>query len=120
MRTIEELPLAEAQRRAVEEAERKLKERFPVLQLIVFGPVARGEAVNDSDLVLLVITKGTKGKVSYSTRNLMSDLIFEIKLMYETNLSIVIVNSDSWCGGVLLHTQLYDEVSRDRIPVRSN
>jgi len=114
MRTIEELPLAEAQRRAVEEAERKLKERFPVSQLIVFGSVARGEAVNDSDLDLLVITKG---KVPYSTRNLMSDLIFEINLMYETNLSIVIVDSDSWCGGVLSHTQLYDEVSRDGIPV---
>ena len=47
----------------------------------------------------------------------MSDVIFEINLEYDTNLSIVTVDAQSWDAGILTQTGLHAEVDRDGVLV---
>ncbi len=109
---LDKLSLTEVEKEAILEAERLLKEQFPVEKVVLFGSVARCEADEESDIDLLVLTSE---KVLYSVRNLMSDVIFEVNLKYGTNISIVVVESDSWQDGILSVTPFYEEVQRDGI-----
>ena len=97
---------------AIQEATRQLKEAFPVVEVILFGSVARCEAQEGSDIDLLVLTSE---EVSHRTRNQMSDIIFEINFAYQTNLSIVIAEANSWNNGIMSLVALHDEVQRDGV-----
>lgn len=110
--SLEGLLLTKAEKEAVSEAERLLEEQFPVEKVILFGSVARGEADEESDIDLLILTKE---RVLHGIRNLMSDIVFEVNLKYGTNISIVIVESASWQNGILSATPFYTEVQRDGI-----
>ncbi len=56
MRTLNEVPLAERDLRAVNAAVEMLRERFPVEKVIVYGSKARGDSDEDSDIDLLLIS----------------------------------------------------------------
>jgi predicted nucleotidyltransferase len=113
-KSFDQLILTDTEKTAIHEAERLLKGQFPVEQVILFGSVARGEADGESDTDLLVIAKE---KVSHRTRNLMYDLVFEVNFKYLTNISIVVVESDSWKDGILSITPFYEEVQRDGVAI---
>jgi predicted nucleotidyltransferase len=97
---------------AIREATSQLKAQFPVTDVILFGSVARGEAQEGSDTDLLVLTSA---EVSHRTRNLMSDIIFEINFTYNTNLSIVVAEVNSWNHGIISLLNIHDEVQRDGV-----
>jgi len=113
-RNLGDLRISEPKRQAVLEADRRLKELFPVERLIVFGSAARGQADEGSDLDVMVITREP---ATHRMRNAMSDVIFEINLEYDTNLSIIVVDAKSWDAGILTQTPLHAEVERDGVPV---
>lgn len=108
--SLNKLYLTENEKSAIREADQQLKANFPVEQVILFGSVARGEAEEGSDIDLLVLTHE---EVSHRTRNMISDLIFEVNFKYHTNLSIVVVDSTSWKDGIISLTPLFNEVQRD-------
>ena len=87
---------------------------FPVARTVVFGSAARGQADEESDLDLLVVTTEPP---THRMRNAMSDEIFAINLEHGTNLSIVVVEAHSWERGPLANTPLYAEVARDGVMV---
>ncbi len=100
------------QRKAVLEAKKRLAAAFPIREVIIFGSVAREEATEDSDLDLLVVTERS---LSHKERGKMSDIVFDVDLKYHTNISLVIVDADSWYNGVFPLTSLYNEVARDGV-----
>ena len=114
IRNLGDLRISEPERKAVLEADRRLKEIFPVERLIVFGSAARGQADEGSDLDVMVITREP---ATHRMRNAMSDVIFELNLEYDTNLSIVAVDAQSWDAGILTQTALHAEVERDGVPL---
>ena len=111
-RGLDDLGLGEAERAAVLEADRRLKAMFPVARTVIFGSVARGQAGEESDLDLLVVTTEPP---THRMRNAMSDEIFAINLEHGTNLSIVVVEAHSWERGPLAHTPLHAEIARDGV-----
>ncbi|MBS3985521.1 MAG: nucleotidyltransferase domain-containing protein [Selenomonadales bacterium] len=110
----DDLVLAKEYREAVLEAKKRLTEQYAVELLVVFGSVARGEADEESDLDLLVITKEM---VTHRDRNVMSDIIFDVNYAYGTNLSLVVVDTFAWNKGVYSLIPLYSEVQRDGVIV---
>lgn len=113
-RSLDDLKLTERDRRAVQEADQELKARFPVTRLIIFGSVARDEADEESDLDILVLTSQ---EVPRATKHAMFDVIFDINLRWDTNLSILCVDEESWNNGVLAIAPIHWEVERDGVPV---
>jgi predicted nucleotidyltransferase len=63
--SINDLSLTNDKLTAIQAADRQLKKLFPVEQVVLFGSVARGEAVEGSDIDLLIITSK---EVNYHTR----------------------------------------------------
>jgi predicted nucleotidyltransferase len=99
---------------ALEEAKKLLKNKFPVEELMVFGSVARGEATEDSDLDLLVLTSRP---MSHSEEHVMSDIIFEINLSRETNISILVVDRKTWETGLWSMLPIHQDVIRDGVTI---
>jgi predicted nucleotidyltransferase len=110
--SINKLLLTPNEQIALKEAKKLLKSKFPVQELMVFGSVARGKATEESDLDLLVITRRP---VSHVEKHAMSDLVFEINLSNGTNISILVVDRDTWKTGLWSVLPLYQEVVRDGV-----
>ena len=56
MKTMVDLPLKDNEKKAIREATRILKERFPVTDVILFGSKVRGDSSEKSDIDLLLLT----------------------------------------------------------------
>ena len=81
-----------------------------VRALIVFGSVARGEATIESDLdVLAVIDRA----ISYVEETAAYDAVYRINLQYDTNISLVIVDSERWESPIWSQLPLYQAVQQE-------
>jgi predicted nucleotidyltransferase len=112
MRKINNISLASNQQRALNELKYKLTHEFDIESLALYGSAARGEAREDSDLDLLILTKHP---LTRSARHKITDLAFEINLHYGTNLSTVVVDHESWEKGAFSVSPFREEVLRDGV-----
>jgi len=56
MKSMDDLPLGDNEKKAIQEATRILKEKFPVSDVILFGSKARGDSDEESDIDLMLLT----------------------------------------------------------------
>lgn len=112
MRRIDSLQLTPDKYKALNEMQEILLSSFPVEEIIIFGSVARGEADDESDIDVLVLTSIP---ATHELRDKMSDVIFEINLKYSTTLSIVVIERNSWKHGPHTLLPLHHEVERDGV-----
>ncbi|MBI4574447.1 MAG: nucleotidyltransferase domain-containing protein [candidate division NC10 bacterium] len=82
--------------------------------MVLFGSAARGEADEESDLDLLILTKKP---VTRPTRHQITDLIFDVNLRYGTNFSSLVVDRDNWERGVVSVLPIHEEILRDGVAV---
>lgn len=108
------LPLASNQQQAWDELKYKLSHEFEIEleALALYGSTARGEASEESDLDLLILTKHP---LTRPARHQITDLAFEINLHYGTNLSTVVVDHDLWEKGVFSILPFKEEVLKDSV-----
>jgi predicted nucleotidyltransferase len=99
---------------ALQKVKSDLMKVFKIKELIVYGSVARGEETVESDLDLLVITEEP---VSHADKQFMSDIVFEVNLEYETNVSILIVDTETWEQGLWSVLPIYQEIARDGVSI---
>jgi len=114
VRTIQKLSLSSIQYNALQELKEQIIKRFEVVQLILFGSVARGEADDESDLDLLVITKKLYTRIE---RHGITNMVFEINLKYGTNISTTVVDYNSWENGVFSVLPIKHEIQREGIVI---
>ena len=112
MRKINNIPLAANQQQALNELKYRLTHEFDIESLALYGSAARGEANEESDLDLLILTKHPLTRVA---RHKITDLAFEINLQYGTNLSAVVVDRDSWERGAFSVLPFRKEVLKDSV-----
>ena len=107
MRRLDELPLEPRERAAIEEATRILRARFPVEEIILFGSKARGDADEESDIDLLVLTARA---LSRAERHAVYDALFSLQLRHEVVLSPLIVQGEQWRSDLVSLLPIHDEI----------
>jgi len=102
------------QGKAMNEIKRRVMERFPVVDFLLYGSAARGEADAESDLDLLIVTAHP---LTRFRRHEITDIVFEVNLQFDTNFSSLVVDRESWETGVISVLPLKDEILRDGIRI---
>ncbi|MCX5894353.1 MAG: nucleotidyltransferase domain-containing protein [Proteobacteria bacterium] len=112
MKTIDQVQLSPNQLQALAELRKKLFGSFGIEAINFFGSVVRGEADEESDIDLLIVTRQT---LKRPVRHQITDIVFEINLKYDTNFSTLVVDRNSWESGVFSILPLRDEILRDGV-----
>ena len=114
MKQLDDIALAPNQHQALDELRRKLFDKLDVEGLLLYGSVARGEADEESDIDLLVVTRQP---LTRPARHQITDLVFEVNLRYDTNFSTLVVDREAWEIGPLSVLPLQKEILKDGIPL---
>ena len=100
------------QYQALGELRRRLFDECDIESLILYGSVARGEADEESDLDLLIVTAQP---FTRTARHEITDLVFEVNLLYGTNFSTLVVDRSSWEAGAFSVLPLREEILNEGI-----
>ncbi len=112
--SIDAITLTRDQREALGEIKRRLREKFEIKAFILYGSVARGEADEESDADLLIVTSGPLTRFE---RHEITDVVFDVNLRYDTTFSTLVVDSETWETGMISVLPIRDEIIREGIPV---
>jgi predicted nucleotidyltransferase len=114
MKTIEQIGLSKNQEQALAEIRGLLSGKFGIVAITLFGSVARGNADEESDIDLLIVTAEPLAR---PVRHEITDIVFEVNLRRDTNFSTLVVDRRSWESGLFSVTPLHDEIIREGVPV---
>lgn len=112
MKNLSNITLFDNQRQAIIQAKKEIESKYPVVSTIIFGSAARGEANDESDIDILVLTKRP---VSHRERHDIYAMVTKINLEYNTNISVLIAEYNSWENGFYSVLPIKHEVSRDGV-----
>jgi predicted nucleotidyltransferase len=111
---LDETVLTLSQYQALEELKHRLFKEFNVKAMILYGSVVRGEADEESDLDLLILTAEP---LTRPARHKITDIIFEVNLHYNTNFSSLVMDQSCWETGIVSILPIRDEILKEGIPV---
>jgi predicted nucleotidyltransferase len=97
---------------ALEELRRRLQAQFDIEAVILYGSAARGEADEESDQDVLILTAQP---LTRPLRHKITDIVFEINLHCGTNISSLVVDRNSWETGLVSVLPIHDEILKDGI-----
>lgn len=106
-KTLTDLRLDSRLRAALDAARDRLLARYAVDRIVLYGSAAWGKPDAESDVDLLIVLKD---RPDYETEDQISRLIFEVNLEYDTNLSELIVDRQSWDHGLLSGMPIHEEI----------
>jgi predicted nucleotidyltransferase len=105
-------PLSLRQSQALNEIKQKVNKGFSVEDYILYGSTVRGEADEESDLDLLIVTSEALTRFK---RHEITDIVFEVNLQFGTNFSTLVVDKESWETGMISVLPLRNEILREGI-----
>jgi uncharacterized protein len=114
MKLVDDISMTPEQRGALTEIKRRLLEKFDIKALVLYGSFARGQADEESDLDLLVVTAQPMTRLE---RHEITNAVFGVNLQYDTNFSTLVVDRKSWETGIISVLPIRDEILRDGISV---
>ena len=107
-----DIPISSIQSKALQEIKAQVVAVFPVVDFLLYGSAARGEADVESDLdVMIVISE----PISRFKRHEITDIVFDVNLKFGTNFSTLVVDRESWETGMISVLPLRDEIMKDGI-----
>ncbi len=107
-------PLSSKESQALNEIKQKVNKRFSIEDYILYGSAARGEADEESDLDLLIVTSDALTRFK---RHEITDIVFDVNLKYDSNFSTLVVDQETWETGIISVLPLRNEILRDGIRV---
>jgi len=99
---------------ALREIKQRLLATCEIKALVLYGSFARGQADEESDVDLLVVT--TRPLTRFK-RHEITNVVFEVNLQYDTNFSTLVVDEKSWETGVISVLPIRDEIIRDGVQI---
>ncbi len=108
--------LSPNQRQALAEVRRRLlgDPDIEVEEIVLYGSVARGEADEESDLDLLVVTARPLSRTESHEK--ITHVVFEVNLRFDTNVSTLVVDRHEWETGLIAVLPIREEILRDGVP----
>ena len=112
MKTLDQITLRPNQHQALTQLKRRLANAFDIVEITLFGSIARGEADDESDLDLLLVTRVPLDR---TVRHQITDIVCEINLQFDTNLSTLVVDQASWQTGLFSVLPIHEEILEDGV-----
>jgi len=94
---------------ALQTVRHRLTAEFKIDRLVLFGSIAWGQPDEESDVDLLIVLNN---KIDLETEDAISRAVFDINLKYDTNLSELIVDRETWDHGLASAMPIHDEIER--------
>ena len=114
MKRLDSITLPAHQHRALIDLRQRLLNTRGIEAIILYGSAARGEADEESDLDLLILTRQPLTRV---VRHEITDIVFEVNLRYDTNFSTLVVDRNSWEVGPVSVLSLRNDILKDGVLV---
>ena len=112
MKTIDDLPLRENEKKAIREATRMLKEKYPVKKVILFGSKARGDSDAESDIDLLLVMKRS---IHWKERQEIIHELFDLGMKHDVIFSILDTTESDFDRGIFTAFPIYQEIIREGV-----
>ena len=112
MKQLEHLNLTPSQDHGLADLLHRLYDQFHVVSVILYGSVARGEADEESDTDLLILTAAPRARPA---RHDITDVVFDVNLRYGTNFSTLVLDQDAWETGAVAVLPLKEAIVQDGI-----
>jgi len=106
--------LTDRQSEAFREIKAQVTKRFSVVDFLLYGSAARGEAEHESDLDLMIILSNPISRIK---RHEITDIVFDVNLQFGTNFSTLVVDQKSWESGLVSVLPLREEIMREGIRI---
>ena len=107
MKGLDDLPLTPPLREALQAARQRITAQFRVDRLVLFGSVVHGKSDAESDVDLLIVLPTPP---THLVRDRITSLILDINLAYDTNLSEIIVDQQTWDYGLPSALPIHQEI----------
>jgi len=114
IKQLEHIHLTPSQELGLTELLHRLYDQFHVVSVILYGSVARGEADEESDIDLLILTAEP---LSRPARHDITDVVFDVNLHYGTNCSTLVLDQHTWEAGAVAVLPLKEAILQDGIPL---
>ena len=105
--------LNENEKKAVENLKSKLKERFNVRDIRLFGSKVRGQAGPDSDVDIMI----ELAKRSPEIESEIDDITFEVNLENDSFITTIVFGQDELQQGPMKESPIYKTIQKEGIPV---
>lgn len=112
MKTIDDLSLRDNEKKAIREATKILKERFPVKEVILFGSKARGDSDKESDIDLLLVTTRS---IHWKERQAIIHALFDLGMKHDVIFSILDTTEPDFNKGIFTAFPIYQEIIREGV-----
>ena len=112
MKTLDQIKLTPAQKKALSDLKIKLHQKFEIISIAIFGSTVRGENDPESDLDILVITRRPLQRL---LRHQITDLVCEVNLKFDTNLSALVVDQAGWESGLYSILPIHNEILEEGV-----
>ena len=112
MKTLDELTLSNNEKKAIREATRMLKEKFPVRGIVLFGSKARGDDDPDSDIDLLLVTARS---IHWKERQAIIHMLFDLGMKHDVIFSILDTTETDFDKGIFTAFPIYQEIIREGV-----
>jgi predicted nucleotidyltransferase len=113
MKTIDDLALSDKEKNAIREATRRLKEKFPVKEVILFGSKARGDSDEESGIDLLLVTSRS---IHWKERQAIIHALFDLGMKHDVIFSILDTTESDFNKGIFTAFPIYQEIIREGVP----
>jgi predicted nucleotidyltransferase len=114
VKTLADLRLPQNVRDALRAAQDRLNAEFNVDRMLLFGSAVRGTAGEGSDEDILIVLREPAG---HHTRDRISSIILDVNLDYETNLSELIVDRQTWDHGIPSALPIHAIIDEEGVPL---
>ncbi len=111
---MKKLKLKDYEKQALEKLKKKIREKFPSAEIILYGSKVRGDFDDESDIDLLILIDG---EVNSKIEEEISKIAYEIELEYDVVFGKVIESKDFWNSKLAKAMPLHQNIDKEGVPL---